>query len=460
MAEKTVSKYLSNLEKTFVKDNPVLLNATKVFHELDQIEYDLGLLENEETTASKYSWWPIVSLIGGNSTAKSRFVNSYLGTDQQLSGIQASSHKFSVLLYNHQSVPATLPGTALDVDHRYPFYQISQKIEQQQKDEGHRINTYLELKTVNSERLKGKLFIDAPNISAASATPVMSMLTTHIIENSDLILVFCDVFETSTSLMNELIHQITEHQDTNKFIYLIDAPAATFYPTKNSEIIASWQRRLADIGLNTGQFILLPNQEHSSNTQTPPQFTEIDQRLSNVEHDRSYRILNALEKSIHDIENVVIPEVKDGIALWKERVNLSSLVILGAISMLAVLVELQLGIILDLLFDPITGSIIVLSLIAFMLPVHLIMGKVQAKFIVNRLNARRKDLHLMENLSELFESNVTFARMLFNYSEPLGWNKKTKARLAQLSDKAKELVQAMNDSFSTYNDRNPTNTPD
>jgi hypothetical protein len=453
MAEKTVSKYLSNLEKTFAKDNPVLLNTAKVFHELDQIEYELGLIENEETTASKYSWWPIVSLIGGNSTAKSRFINSYLGTEQQFSGIQASSHKFTALLYNNQATPATLPGTALDVDHRYPFYQVSQKIEQLQKDEGNRINAYLELKTINSERLKGKLFIDAPNVGATPATPIMSMLTTHAIENSDLVLVFCDIFETSSSMLTELIQQITLHQDTNKFIYLIDAPAATFYPTKSSEIISSWQRRLADIGLNTGQFILLPNQEHSPNTQSPPQFVEIDQRLANVEHDRSYRVLNALGKSIHEIENVIIPEVTEATELWKERVNMSSLLILGSIATLLVFAELHIGGIIDMLFDPITGSIILLVILSILLPLHLIMSKLQSKFIINRLNERRKDLHLMENLGELFESNLTFSRMLLNYSEPAGWNKRTRARLAQLSEKSKDLVQSLNDSFSTYDDR-------
>lgn len=458
MAEKTVSKYLVNLEKHFANDNPVLLSAAKVFHELDQVEYDLGLIENEETTASKYSWWPVVSLIGGNSTAKSRFINSYLSMDQLLSGIQASSHKFTVLLNSNQTTPATLPGTALDVDHRYPFYQISEKIEQLQEGEGRRINSYLELKTINSDRLKGKLFIDAPNISATTATPVMSMLTTHILENSDLVLVFCDVFETATSFMNELIQQISSHQDTNKFIYLIDAPAATFYPTKSSEIISSWQRRLADIGLNTGQFILLPNQEHGTGAQNTPQFTEIDLRLANVEHDRSYRILNTLEKSIRDIENAVIPEVKDGVALWKERVNMSSLIILGSIAALAVFAELQIGII-DLLFDPIIGPIVILVIIAVMLPLHLIMAKLQAKFIVNKLKTRQKELHLMENMGEMFESNLTFSRMLLNFSEPAGWNKKNKTRLTQLSDKTKDLVQALNDSFSTYNDRKP-NSPD
>jgi hypothetical protein len=455
MAEKTVSKYLSNLEKTFAKDNPVLLNAAKVFHELDQIEYELGLIENEETTASKYSWWPIVSIIGGNSTAKPRFINSYLGTEQQFSGIQASSHKFTALLYNNQATPATLPGTALDVDHRYPFYQVSQKIEQLQKDEGNRINAYLELKTINSERLKGKLFIDAPNVGAMPVTPIMSMLTTHAIENSDLVLVFCDAFETSSSMLNELIQQITLHQDTNKFIYLIDAPAATFYPTKSTEIISSWQRRLADLGLNTGQFILLPNQEHSADKQSPPQFVEIDQRLANVEHDRSYRVLNALGKSIHEIENVIIPEVKEAAELWKERVNMSSMLLLGGIAMLLVFAELQIGGIIDMLFDPITGSIILLVILSILLPLHLIMSKLQSKFIINRLNERRKELHLMENLGELFESNLTFSRMLFNYSEPSGWDKRTQSRLAHLSEKAKDLVQSLNDSFSTYDDHDP-----
>ncbi|MDD5410579.1 MAG: hypothetical protein PHF31_04070, partial [Methylobacter sp.] len=182
MTEKTASKYLLNLEKHFATDNPTLLKAAKIFHELDQVEYDLGLIEMDETTASKSSWWPIISLIGGNSTAKSRFINSYLGSEQLLSGIQASSHKFTVLLHNNQSNPATLPGTALDVDPRYPFYQISRKIEQRQAGEGNRINSYLELKTINSDRLKSKLFIDAPNLSAAPISPITSLLTKHVIE--------------------------------------------------------------------------------------------------------------------------------------------------------------------------------------------------------------------------------------------------------------------------------------
>ncbi|MFZ2171890.1 MAG: hypothetical protein WAW61_19895 [Methylococcaceae bacterium] len=452
MTEKTESKYLINLERHFAKDNPVLLKAAKVFHDLDQIEYDLGLIEMDETTACNCSWWPIISMIGGNSTAKSRFVNSYLGTQQLLSGIQASSHKFTVLLHNQASTSATLPGTALDVDFRYPFYQISKKIEQQQKGEGMRINSYLELKTINSERLKGRLFIDSPNISSLPTNPVATLLTKHIIENSDLVLVFTDVFESPTPMLDDLIQNITVHQDSNKFVYLIDEPIATLNPAKTNEIISSWQRKLSALGLNTGQFIVLPNQQININSQNQSDFTEIDQRLANVAHDRTYRVLDTLEKNIRQIDTVVISEVKNGIVVWKERVNISSLIVLAFIAILVVFAEIQIGV-LDLLIDPIIGPILLSILVAIMVPIHLLASRFQAKLIINKLNGRQKELHLMENLANFFEKNLTVARMLLPITEPVSWNKKTKARLTQLSENTKELVQLMNDSFSTYNEQ-------
>jgi hypothetical protein len=76
----------------------------------------------------------------------------------------------------------------------------------------------------------------------------------------------------------------------------------------------------------------------------------------------------------------------------------------------------------------------------------------QAKLIVNQLVKRQKELHLLENLASFFEKNLTFSRMLLPINEPAGWNKKTKSRLSQLSEKTKELVQSLNDSFGTYDE--------
>lgn len=459
MAEKTVSKYLLNLEKNFASDNPVLQKAARVFHELDQVEYDLGLIGDDETTACKNSWWPIISLIGGSSTAKSEFINSYLGSEYMLSGLQPSSHKFTVLLHSSQSTPTILPGTALDVDHRYPFYQISHKIEQQQAGEGDRINSYLELKTINSERLKGKLFIDAPNINAISANSVASLLMRHTIENSDLVLIFTDAFDSAEPLVEELVETIIRHQDSNKFVYIISEPAAALNPALNNEIISSWQKKLSGWGLNTGQFIVLSTVESTTNPQNQAGFAAIDQRMVNVAYDRSYRVLHSLEKSIREINNVVIPEVANGIALWKDRVHFSTLVVLGFIVTFALFAEIQMGI-LDLLIDPIIGPVVLITLLAIIVPIHLAISRLQAKLISKKLTARQKELHLMENLAKLFEKNLTFSRMLLPIAEPAGWNKKTKTRLSQLSNTTKELVQLLNDNFGTYNDRSLTNYSD
>ncbi|MGZ8163463.1 MAG: hypothetical protein ACXWTT_11425 [Methylobacter sp.] len=459
MTEKTVSKYLLNLEKQFAADNPVLLKASRTFQELDQIEFDLGLIEMDETTASKSSWWPIISLIGGNSTAKARFINHYLSLDNLFSGVQTSSHKFTVLLHNNQSVPATLPGTALDVDHRFPFYQISRKIEQQQKGEGDRINSYLELKTLDSDHLKSKLFIDAPNISAAPANPVTSLLVKHTIENSDLALIFTDIFDSTSPLVDEIIESIILHQDTNKFVYLIDRPATMLSSTTNSEIISSWQRKLAGLGLNTGQFIVLSSQEDSVTPQSSADFTLIDQRIANVGYNRTYRVLDSLEKNVREINNVVIPEVKKAIGQWKDRSAFSSLIVLGFIATLAIFAEIQFGI-LELLIDPIIGPVIIVVLLIVMTPLHILFSKLQAKVTIGQLNERQKELHLMENLAGNFEKSLTFGRMLLPISEPVGWNKKTKLRLAQISSKTKELVQLLNDNFSTYDGQPSTSLSD
>ena len=74
MTEKIASKHLINLQSQFGIENPVLQNAINVFHELDQFEFDLGLIDNDDTTATQISWWSTVSIVGGNSGAKESFL--------------------------------------------------------------------------------------------------------------------------------------------------------------------------------------------------------------------------------------------------------------------------------------------------------------------------------------------------------------------------------------------------
>ena len=432
MTEKTASKHLINLQSTFAINNPVLQNAIQVFQELDQFEYDLGLLGEDETTAIQTSWWPIVSVIGGNSGEKEAFLTRYLNIEL------SQTHKTTVLLHNAQANQTILPATALDVDFRYPFYRISQKLEQIQKGEAERINTHLELRTLNSPRLQGKLIINIPNFIHATNFEVSNLLTTYSMEQADVVLVFCDIFNSTTDLAKALISTLVRQQESNKLVYLFDDTTSG---------ATAWQKKLADLGLTIGQFIGTSQLEN----QAAADFVLLEQRLANAGLQRSYRVLHSLEKSILDVDRVLIHEVKAAQFHWKEGSVFSSLVVLGFFAMLAVFAEVAGMGFLELLIDPIVGSAMILTTVAFMIPTHILFSKMVAKMTIRTLTKRQKQLHLTENLITLFEKNITFSRMMLPINEPVGWNKKSKAQLANLLSKAKDLVQSLNDNFSIYN---------
>jgi hypothetical protein len=452
MTEKTVSKHLINLEKHFALTQPVLQKASKVFHELDQIEFDLGLIDMEETTARKSSWWPIVSLIGGNSLVKSNFLSRYLGSNLQSPAVHTSTHKFTVLQHTPQTTQVTLPGTALDVDYRLPFYQISHKIEQQVKGEGSKINGYLELKTLNSDKLKGKLFIDTPAFTSAYHSPAQLLLTQHVLDISDLVFIFTDLFEAEEPVSDELIESLIAHQDANKLIYIIDRSDTGLDAVKTNEVINSWQKKIAQFGLDTGEFIVLSEAE---SRQDFGGLAAIEQRMANVENDRSYRVLHGLEKSIRDVEHVIMPIVQTALVQWKERANATTLIIMGFVVSVILFAEITMGF-LDLLLDPLIGPLTLLGLIVVLVPIHIFISKVHAKFIIKQLNAQQQALDLTENLGALFEKSLSFWRVLLPVTEPVGSNRKTRAKLSQLIEKTKELIQSLNDGFSHIDEEEST----
>ncbi len=452
MAEKTVSKHLINLEKHFGLTQPVLQKAGKIFHELDQIEYDLGLIEMDETTARKNSWWPVVSLIGGNSPTKYNFISQYLGLSLQSPAVHTATHKFTVLQYTPQTHQVTLPGTALDVDSRLPFYQISNRLEQSLKGEGGKINGYLELKTLNSDKLKGKLFIDTPAFTTAYHSPAQLLLTQYVLDISDLSFIFTDLFEADEPVSEELIASLVAHQDSNKLIYIIDRLGMSLDAVKTNEVINAWQKKLAQLGLDSGEFVVLSDADSNQNFGG---LAMIEQRLANVENDRSYRVLHSLEKSIRAIDELIMPTVQTALQQWKERANATTLIIMGFIVSLILFAEITMGF-LDLLLDPIIGPLTILGIAAILIPTHLFISKVHAKFIIKQLNADQKQLNLMESLSALFEKSLSFWRILLPVTDPVGNNRKTRAKLAQLIEKNKELIQSLNDGFSHIDEEEST----
>ena len=189
---KTIKQRLKSLEQHLRKENPVLVEAVQTYRHLDKVGYSLGLLNEEQSFATQISWWPMISVLGTFSAGKSTFINHYLGQRLQSTGNQAVDDKFTVICYGGEHGSQAIPGSALDADPRFPFYQISNELEKVATGEGRRVDTYLQLKTAPSELLRGRILIDSPGFDADSQRNATLRLTDHIIDLSDLVLVFFD----------------------------------------------------------------------------------------------------------------------------------------------------------------------------------------------------------------------------------------------------------------------------
>ena len=194
-----LKKRLKSLESHLSRENPILLRAVSSFRKLDKVSRKLGLLQQDDSFATQISWWPMVAVLGTYSSGKSTFINHYIGKQLQLTGNQAVDDRYTVICYSteHDDV-RVLPGLALDADPRFPFYRLSQSIEGIAAGEGQRIDAYLQLKTCTSDAVRGKIVIDSPGFDADAQRTSTLRITDHIIDLSDLVLVFFDARHPDT----------------------------------------------------------------------------------------------------------------------------------------------------------------------------------------------------------------------------------------------------------------------
>ena len=262
-AGKTIKQRLKSLELHLNKENPVLVSAVQTYRQLDQVGRSLGLLDSEQSFATQISWWPMISVLGTFSAGKSTFINHYLGESLQSTGNQAVDDKFTVVCFGSEHGTQALPGSALDADPRFPFYQISNELEKVATGEGPRIDTYLQLKISPCEKLRGRIIIDSPGFDADSQRNATLRLTDHIINLSDLVLVFFDARHPEPGAMRDtlahLVGDTIHRADATKFVYILNQMDTTARDDNPEEVVGSWQRALAQEGLTAGRFFCIYN---------------------------------------------------------------------------------------------------------------------------------------------------------------------------------------------------------
>jgi len=475
--DKSIRDRLSKLETHLNNENPLLLDVVTRFKKLDTVAYKMGLLDTNESYATTIPWWPLVSVLGTFSAGKSSFINNFLADKLQLTGNQAVDDKFTVITYSNSKENRVLPGVALNSDPRFPFYQMSDEIDKVASGEGRRIDAYLQMKTSHSDKLSGKIIIDSPGFDADDQRNAILRLTDHIVDLSDLVLVFFDARHPEPGAMHDtldhLVGNTITRSDSEKFLYILNQIDTAAQEDNPEAVVAAWQRALAAKGLTAGRFYSIYNSdvavpiEDEAVRQRFEKKCEQDkaaifERIHQVEVERSYRIVGALQTISDDIEKQVVPVVKQAMTKWLKMVlTLDAVAIALFIAILLVLSNVFNSWALfsyDFANDRIVSSIKLGLTVFGFFTVHFISrafsARVIARQIVNKMvieknlaGEQREGKIMAGNIKKAFLKNTQPLRSVFR-PVPVGWSMRSKRTLSQVTADACEFIQTMNDRYT------------
>jgi GTPase SAR1 family protein len=475
-AGQVIESRLQHLETHLEQENPILLNTVRSFRILDEVAFRIGLLSGDNSFATQIPWWPLISVLGTFSAGKSTFINHYIGNSLQRSGNQAVDDKFTVICYSQEATAHALPGVALDSDPRFPFYQMSDEIEKVAKGEGERIDAYLQLKTCPSEKLRGKIIIDSPGFDADAQRTSTLRITDHIIDLSDLVLVFFDARHPEPGAMQDtlshLIERTIHRNDTGKFLYILNQIDSTARENNPEDVIAAWQRALGERGLTAGRFYAIYNPDaavtiedealrNRYETKRDMDLSEIHSRMEEVEIERAYRIVGALEKTARDIEERSIPLITSTLASWRKRVLWGDGTLMGLLILVLLGLSIKEGYWQGLHFTPpwLEGGfssplswVLTALLIAALLGIHFGVRALAARTLLHSIRKQARKAGLKGNPANAFLRSTKPWRSILR-KHPAGWGRKSRRQLREVLQSTDTYIQTLNDQFT-----NPSGT--
>ncbi|MBF0424731.1 MAG: dynamin family protein [Magnetococcales bacterium] len=477
-----IDRRLNSLEKHLKEENPILLRVVQSFRELDWVAYRMGILDREESFATRVPWWPLISILGTFSAGKSTFINHFLGMPLQRTGNQAVDDKFTVICFSNEEKVHTLPGLALDADPRFPFYQISREIEQVVSGEGRRIDAYLQLKTCPTEKLRGRIVIDSPGFDADAQRTSTLRITDHIINLSDLVLVFFDARHPEPGAMRDtldhLVAKTINRHDSNKFLFVLNQVDCTVREDNLEEVVAAWQRALAQSGLTAGRFYQIYNSESASpiadatlraryEGKRDEDMDEIVQRVNRVEVERAYRIIGVLDHTAKLIEQETVPRLREMLRTWRKNVLITDTILIAILGVLGAYHLTAQGSAargwLDaiLLMNWSTGGwglqqlgVVAAALVALGVlgSVHMLVRKSVARLVLSNALSDIQKPDIRDFIARAFQKNVRPWRSMLSLT-PTGWGGKSERMIQNVLKEADGYVQSLNDQFTNPSGR-------
>ncbi len=469
--KKALLRRLETLEAHLRSEHPNLLPVIPTFRAFDKVLYRMGLLGATESLAMRIPWWPMISVLGLFSAGKSSFINSYLGADIQTSGNQAVDDKFTVICFGPDRKYDALPGTALNADPRFPFYRMSDEIEKVASGEGKRIDSYLQLKTSSSPRLKGKILIDSPGFDADDQRRSTLRVTDHILDLADLVLIFFDARRPEPGSMQDTLQHLVSHTvkrtDARKFLYILNQIDTSAREDNPEEVVGAWQRSVAQAGLISGKFYGIYNKDVAPPIEDPTKrlryetkcdedLAEIHARMTEIEFGRGYRIVGILDSLTKELEGEFVPHIQTLVSTWRRRVLWGDGAGALALALLTGLIVYLVGTgaaghaLTWVVQDNSHGQPVRLALALGGLAVlaggwHFFIRSLVRRKMADALPERFGQMDL--NLRGAFLRNTGFFQSLFHH-RPAGWTSRARKEIFIIREAIAHHVQVWNDMYT------------
>ncbi|MFP4283967.1 MAG: dynamin family protein [Desulfovermiculus sp.] len=481
--ESQIGQRLDRLEEHLKQENPILQDVVQSFRKLDIIGHSAGFLDQDESFATRTPWWPLISLLGTYSSGKSTFINSYLGYQLQATGNQAVDDKFTVISYSPDESVHILPGVALDSDPRFPLYGIGQAIEKAAPGQGKHVDSFVQLKTCPSTKVKGKILVDSPGFDADAQRTATLRITDRIIDLSDLVLVFFDARHPESGSMRDtlkhLVQDTIRRRDSNKFLYILNQIDVTAKEDNPEQVFAAWQRALAEHGLTAGQYYCIYNPDAAVPIEDEAvrgrferkrdrDLAAINKRIEEVRVERAYRIVGMLEESAQYLAATLTPQLSTFLRTWRRQVLTTEGVLLAAVIILLGAGSLYFqgtsGISSLIEFPAQIASSTWLQVVSIVVIIALIWGHFRLRSrigqrLITKTIASISDTKLKARMQRILGRNISWWRSIF-CTQPAGLSTSNVKKLEALIADARASIQKLNDIFTSPSGENEGGSQD
>ena len=330
------------------------------------------------------------------------------------------------------------------------------------------MDTYIQLKTSSSPRLDGRILIDSPGFDADRQRDATLRITEHIVDLSDLVLVFFDARHPEPGAMRDtlqhLVAEVLARPDVGKFLFILNQMDTTARENNAEEVVAAWQRAMSEAGFVGSQFHCIYNPQvcveildedvrRQFERRRDEHLAKVVERLDGVDVLRSYRIVGKVAQIATHLLEDVGPRLSQSVSAWRRLVFLLDASLLLVVVVVGWWVTHTLGYWDQMSFSPpwredflatdwlVYGAIA--AAIVLVWSVHSRIRRLAAKFVRRRLSAEAKN-GLGLDLVAGFDHSVRGVRSLLN-KRPAGFGSGLEASLKRVAARSDAYVQRLND---------------